>query len=638
MTDEAQLSTVDGVLESGTADAYSRFIRSGGDAKHANALLSEKYEGIADMVNLASSWVDLAGGDGNALIDEAVKKLLMTSFSVTRADTAFTVCTQGDEPPPAILDELNRSSTWKPVIQDLKAKHKSSSLFYHLRQRDGMTDSEAAHLATPEKFIAGFVQLIDNLASRETIKAEDLHRFYDIAKRRATYDETTLAVSLRLLSEIGRAVSDPQMKDLLRRCAEEIRLYAKQTMVEVANHSEYVALQFTTRLAMIFETRTAGVTAPRGLLSAMCAVVSTDKAKLKKGVEAYKEEIDTITRVYSPLRAEDDVMDVDAPIVSDNHRAAYIDMLCNPEIFSGIVEKLFVQSVRAPNELPGRKAPVDTTTRDCLCMLLAMATVKICENCTSRLGAGVTLPEKAQNSISSEKKAMRRLEETLRECVHVCEELYPGCWVRQFVKGTAVQTLKAGIETSPVIGRGIVLWAREGLFKDPDPSKLAKTAIHYLELLELVADRHPALRQDVMLVFADAYGYHLWVKSDVNRRVDVEEKLRTLYGKGLISLFRLRYATAVVKLYRKRFAGDESIDKSYLRTFITDTMNTIAPTYSAPFSAELLELLGHKRIIDAVKANPTVSRQVMEFVDCTKDYPKIDKDAVQLVSQAYTVN
>lgn len=637
ITDEAQLSKTDSILETATTEAYARYIQNGGDAATAKGIISDKYEGIADMVNLASSWVDLAGGDGDALVDQAVKKLLLSSFSVTRADAAFTASTQSDEPPPAFLDELNRSATWKPVIQEMKEKHKSSALFYHLRQRDGMTDADAAHLATPESFVAGFVQLIESLVSRQNVKAEDLYKFYDVAKRRATYDETTLAVSLRLLAEVALKVEDRHMKDLLRRCAQEIRLYAKQAMVQVANHNEQVALQFTTRLAMIFDAHSTGVPIPKGLLSAICTIVSTDQSKVKRDIGVNKEEVDMVTRVYAPLCAEDDVMDVDAPVVSNSQRAAYIDMLCHPEIFSPMIEKLFVQSVRAPNEPPGRKAPVDTNLRNCLCLLLALATVRISQQCIpTSLTPDESSTKQTLTGTSAEKKAMRDLNQTLRDCVQVCEDLHPGCWSRQFVKGTGVQTLRDGIDTSPVIGKGVVLWAREGLLKDVDPSKLVKTAIHYLELLELVADRHAALRNDTMMVFADAYGFQLWAKNDVNRRLDIEEKLRTLYGKGFISLFRMRQATSVTKLYRERFAGDDAIDKSYLRTFVADVMNTIAPTYSAPFAAELLELVAHKRIMDAVKANTTLCGQILEFVECVKSYSKLDQGVIQRVIQAYS--
>jgi hypothetical protein len=68
------------------------------------------------------------------------------------------------------------------------------------------------------------------------------------------------------------------------------------------------------------------------------------------------------------------------------------------------------------------------------------------------------------------------------------------------------------------------------------------------------------MREDVLKVFADAYGHQLYGKNDVKRAVDFEVRLRNLYGETLVCLPRLRMATKVVQVYRTRFTDDENVD------------------------------------------------------------------------------
>jgi hypothetical protein len=86
------------------------------------------------------------------------------------------------------------------------------------------------------------------------------------------------------------------------------------------------------------------------------------------------------------------------------------------------------------------------------------------------------------------------------------------------------------------------------------------TAIKYLALLEYGAERHVTMREDVLKVFADAYGHQLYGKNDVKRAVDFEVRLRNLDGETLVCLPRLRMATKVVQVYRTRFTDDENVD------------------------------------------------------------------------------
>jgi hypothetical protein len=626
------LKAEDSVLEPRTVDAYNRFVQAGNLEDEAKEIICESYEGMADIVNLAISWVDLAGGDGDAIVDEAVKQQLVTSFSPDRADAAFLAATASEWPPAPFLDELNRSSTWQPVVQELANKHKGSSLLYHMKQRDGFSALDAAIADSPEKFIASFVQLIEGLASRASVTEDDLRAFYDVARQRAAYDENTLVLSLRLLAEVARVVQDPNMKAMLRRCAQEIRMFARENMSQVANVPDHIALQFSTRIAIALESHSAGVTVSKGVLSALAAILSSDKAKAKKLIGGFKEEIHMLNRIYEPLMQDELTLEANVSLTHTvAQRDATVQSLCHPEVFYGMLRMLFVHSVRSPNAETGRKAPVDETLRNCLCMMVALATVAIRNR---------SYPDPTRdNSDAAYRADVRKFESDLRNCVQCCENLFPGCARKAFDKGSPLQTLQNGIDASPAIAYGVIQWAQEGLLRDPEPLTLVRTAVKYLALLEYVA--HVTLREDVLKVFADAYGHQLYAKNDLKRVVDFEVRLRNLYGEALVCLLRLRMATKVVQVYRVRFAEDDNLDRSFLRKFVGDVLKIVAPPYSAPFAAALLSLLSNQRVVDALvtRANRDLAALVSQFLDDIQDpltYADIDRKTLVHARLAYS--
>jgi hypothetical protein len=487
---------------------------------------------------------------------------------------------------------------------------------------------------TPEKFVAGFVKLIENLVIRDTVSEEELLKFYDLAARRATYDEITLAVSLRLLAEIERTVHDQAMKNMLRRCAQEIRIFAVRIMVDVGRIPEDIALQFSARLAIAVDAAAAGVAVPKGVLSALTSLVSVEKAKAKTN---FNQEVDTLNVAYKKYLAVEDDMD-EIVVVSDEHRVAHIAVLCHPEIYFAMTRKLFVQSARAPSAIPGQHVSPNDSVRDCFCMLVALATVALMNKngkvVRSASGSGFS-PELDSDSRAAE----RNLHKLLRECVVLLEQLV-GVYLRVFKKESSAEMrlLKDGIEQSGVVAHGIVLWAREGLLTNVDSGRLLYNAVYYLELLEYVADRHPLLREDVLSLYADAYAHELWPdKTDPLRRADTEKTLRSYFSSALTSMLRLRMATRTVALYRSRFVTSE-IDPMYKRRFLEGVLRTVAPPYAATFAVELLELIAAPAMVDANRDCLETGTLVTAFLDNISDYKQADRDTLRKVSVAYAVS
>jgi hypothetical protein len=617
----AKLHAPDSVLEPGTVDAYEEFVAMGGDANEAHAAMANSFLGVAGMANDVAKWLRTAGGDPDETVKEVVGAHLTDgTFQVRTADQAFALMSASDAGPPAFINEVSRSPAYYEFVARLAARTAgSSALLEELRRRRSVTAGNASSVHSPEACVRAIVSAFEALMGKPVLQDADLVRFYEDCAVSATFDELTLVTWLRVLAEVGAKEEDPAVKALVRRCSQEIRVRAKAQAMKVANVAEHEALSFVTRLGVLIDSHAAGTMVPDGVLSDLWMVVSARG----EGKTATKRAVENLTQLFAPLRpaaaaggaggdggvvvAEGDDVVVEVSPIPDDRRAAHLGMLCEPEVMECMWRKLFTPPAGAA---PGVKPDVDESVRDCMCMLLALASVHAEHRGDPSAPSSATL---LPIDREAERKEVRALEDGLRKSVMICEDLYPGVMARRFVDPkcdpTRLQRLKAGIEQSPVIARGIVLWAREGLLRGNDPSVLVVSSLSYLYLLEAAAERYPLIRRDVVEIYADTYAHEMWSKTAAGRIPKMEMELRHNCGRALLSMLRLRCASHVVDLYRERFTCGDAIDLSYLRAFMTDLMGAITGPYSRPFITSVLRLLDAERMAAAFRNEEAVERR-----------------------------
>jgi TH1 protein len=641
----------DYILESDSVEAYEELARRGGDLEIARQKISEKYEGNAGIANRLASWLELAGGDPEEIIGSVVGSHLTNgTFQVKLADQAFTSISGSDKGPSlAFLNAVARSDRWWPYVKTLGATGRSGSVLLEaLRHLHSASDDAAECCNTPKRCLDVIKTSLEKLMTKPVVTDADINAFHDLAVESATYDELTLVIWLRVLGDAAVDSQNVAVKSLLRRCSQLIREKAVQRAVEVGHASEQDALAFVTRVGILIDTHAAGIAVPPGLLTDLWSVVSA-RADGKPTPATALKNVDTHFAPLRPAKSLDEADDVasedeepqEVSEIPDSKRAAYLGMLARPEVMKCMWKKLFVQSVRAPKGPFNVKADVDEPVRNCLCMLLALAAVflrqsnGVFQSMTAMTASPTVLPIEGM----AQRRAVRELEDQLLTCVVVCEHLYPNVPARRFddllsslpslpvktdePKTTLRARLKEGIFKSSVVAYGVVMWAREGLLTKIDPDKLAKSCVNYLELLELVAEQYPLWRDEIIELYADAYGHQIWAKTDADRNLSQESKLRGFYGNALQSMVRLRCATRVVELYRTRFAGSDAIDTSDVRTFVSGLVQIVSGRCSPPFAAALLRLLATPRVAEVFRNAPTVQAAQKSHADALSRIRKI---------------
>lgn len=635
------LKSVDSVLETNGVDAYEEYGRLGGELLDAQEWMCNNFEGIGGIANKLASWVEVAGGKPDTVIEKVIGAHLTNgSFQTKLADQAFVNMTEAESQAlPALLNGIARSDKWWPYVKKLVAKGGvSSPLLEALRQHHSINDPAVAGAHTPARCLEVIKKTLEALMIKPVLRDADIREFYDASMAAATYDELTLVIWLRVLNEVSQDAKDEGFKVMLRRCMQDIRAKAVERAIEVGNASEYDALSLVTRLGILIDTHSAGVAVPERVMNDLWVLISVKDDEKRPGstTGVVPPALQNINGLFAPLRpekclgtdnevvVEDDAV-VEVSKIPNKARTAYLEMLCRPEVMKCIWKKLFVQSVRAPHVDSAIKADVNEDVRNCLCMLLSLATVFLRhknDKASQREGGTLSLPLPIERL--NERKEARKLEDNLLACVAVCEHLHPACRVRFFedpftnafpaasVKaGTKALScrvrLREGISESSVIAYGIVLWARDGLLTKIDLSKLLKSCVIYLELLEVVAEKYPLWREEIISLYADAYAHQIWPnKDDPHRNHAREMKLRGYYGNALQSMVRLRCATRVVNLYRERFAENDIIDAADVRTFVCGLVSLVNGQCSSTFGTALLRLLATPRVARVFAHKPTV--------------------------------
>lgn len=650
-------------MESCATRQYEEYKSLGGDPQDAQQAMIESFRGKAAIANKLSSWVKDAGGDPDAIIERVVGSQF-AKFQITTADNNYVVMmgeeSDGDDAARDFLDHVSRSNKWWPHLENFRRELKASSpLLESLRQNRNLAGPIVSGARTPERCVLFIRKCLEDLMNKAVLQDSDIHAFYETAKDAAAYDELALVLWLSTLNEIGKEASDKAFKSMLRRCAQEIRFAAVQRAVDAGRASEYDALCFVTRLGMVIDASSAGTSVSTSDISDLWAVVAVKpdgivpfpRAKVEgRPRSSVETSMNHVNRMFSPFRSRARHVEEDAMIVTevspieDKDRLAYLEMLARPEVMTCIWRNLFVQYVRAPNSVVGVKPSVNNEIRNCLCMLMALATVYL-RHRNEPSSAALPLEKR------SERDEARELEDNLVECVAVCEFLLPGCRQRLFdmdvtksvrmvhvdeaaadaeagagEAAAAVVTCKMrlmkGVSQSSAIAYGIIMWAREGLLTNIVPENLKRTCLSYLEVLEAVAEKYVFWRDEILSLYADAYAHQIWERTSPDRHMQIESQLRLWYGTALISMVRLRCATRVVDVYRTRFAEHaDLIDRAQVRTFVCTLLRVVRGACAPAFAVALLRLLHSPTVADVLRGGGArkVTLPIAAAIDAARD-------------------
>lgn len=590
----------DSILAEDVRDPLGKFIEKNGSLEVATEALMESYEGVPDMICSLVDWSNLYG-DGTANLHAAMEAVLVENEPtvVSRLDEALA----SSEHSLPIITAITSSSRWNPVVSAMASRNRESTLHNLLTRETRLSQAGISQdvLQSPQSFLNAIIKQFNNLLSDgKAVTEEDLEALYKRVSAMCTYDECGTVVALRLFNTLSKEAEDPYMRGLYRRVAQEVRMEAANVMQASSIASESVAHQYVTRLAIITEAVSSDVVMRKPIVDALLSLLASDRASRRR----FEPEIKVLLDCYGRLIGDIGIMDGDGEVVESVIELNYdilekivlIRILCHVEIFEDILKALFSHEHRT--YLDGKP---DHSKRRCLCLLLSYAGVFICVDERE-------LREKLSNEESKEelRQAMKVMYQKLERTAFICEDLKPGC-PRFKIRGKAVEDLLRAVE-DPLIARGILMWAREGLHGGSDLRALMMTAPKHLAFLEAIAQNHQILRGHVLDIIRGAF-----IRDYPGLEITQIEDLRDKYMKTITGLVRIQMAPQIVQDFRTSWASDERVDLAHLRRFICGLLQRISPPYSHPFASSLLELLGNKRVAAAVDKDVKTGALVLNF-------------------------
>ncbi len=599
----------DAILSRDVDQHIRKFLDAGGTEVEAFEMLSEKYDGVPDMIATITSWTAILEPKGKSMLEQALEDVLDENQAtvVSRVDAAMLTV----ERPPAFLHELNESPRWAPVVAKIGRKHRNSALFNFLARSARLKQAGISHevVSAPAPFLNALSDAVARLLKKKTLTTEDINKFFMHVRSLAAYDEGCVAIAGRLFAELGRLAQDPWTRGLYRRAAQEIRTEAVRAMQAVSNVQPGLALQFVQRLAIVLESVAANHPIEKQLLDALVAILSPERIASRN----FDSECNILNKHYKGLLGETeseavvidgdkDAMDTEVTGFSQEEalkREVLVSMLCQSEVFHTLIESIFTQKKRAYKPHSNH---VDENRRDTLCLLLSYAGVMVQtphEEIVETLMDGARLKE-----LRAETK---RLRTRLLDVAVVCEDLKPGCPRFKF-KGKPVRTLVEALD-DPVISTGLLEWAREGLIGGEDERTLLVTTLKHLAFVEGIAEKHLPLRERALDILHEGFGRKYGPGLDV---LDAE-KLKDMYLSSMISFVPLFMGPAMVDMFLRSYASDYSVDETHLRRFVKGLLQLVGPPYGEQFANSVNALISHKRVSDACEKEAATMKLVYQF-------------------------
>lgn len=591
----------DAFLADEMPETLRNYLDKNGQPTAAFEALSDNYEGTPDIIRILVDWSDLYT-DGSANLESAIESVLIENEPtvVSRLDEAL-ASTEQSLP---VITAITASSRWNPVVSAMAGRNRESALHNLLTRETRLSQAGISQtvLQSPQSFLNAIIDQFNTLLSDgRPVTQEELDALYKRVSAMCTYDECGTLVALRLFNTLAKEAEDPYMRGLYRRVAQEVRIEAENVMQASSIASESVAHQYVTRLAIITEAVSSDVVMRKPIVDALLSLLDRSSAATRR---RFEPETKVLLDCYGRLIGDIGPMDGDGEVVESvieldyeiQEKVVLIRMLCHMEIFEDILKSLFSHEYRT--YLDGRP---DHGKRRCLCLLLSYAGVFICKDERE-------LPVWLMNTNRKEqlRQEIHALYNRLERTTLVCEDLKPGC-PRFKIKGKAVEVLLDAVK-DPLLARGILMWAREGVHGGSDLRALIKTAPKHLAFLEAIAQNHPVLREDVLNIIREAF-----LRDYPGLEINFTENLRDMFMKTITGLVHIQMAPQIVQDFRTSWASDEKVDHAHLRRFISELLQMISPPYSHAFAASVLELLGNERVAAAVDKDVKTGGLVLNF-------------------------
>lgn len=601
--DYARVSAEDAILDRAALDVAASLPPD--RVEMACDLLIDGYDGIPDMVNALVEWTDLFASGENIL--EAALEAVLESHEqqlVARIDSA----TAAGPECKSIVAELSASDRWMPVVERMAKRNKTSSLFNLLTRGARLTEVGIRQdvMSSPELFLDEVVKLVTEFFGRDSPATEDdLQRLYKRVSALCTYDEASTTVALRLFTMLSFEAPDDFMKGFYRRVSQEIRKEAVQVMIAVSAVPSVIAQQFATRLAILMDCVSAGVTPRKNVMDALVGIVAPE---LKRGTRKFDADVNLLSRVFGSVLDTKKDGSVDGmqpslgdPITKAREQMALLRMLCHVEIYEGMMKMLFTRGHRPP----GIEKGSEKALRKCLCLLLAHAGLFVHMQPSTILNV---LSDTEGGAIESREK-VEKLHAKIEVIADIIDVCHPGC-PRFLLTKVRVQKLLDGIE-DPFLAKGVLLWAAESLGGGETSARQLKVTLpKHLAFLEAIAEKHPMLQTAVLdairLGFERKYD-----ELDINQT----EELRDLYIVTLVELVRVQMAMPIIEVFATVWADSLEVDPAHLRTFVHGMLDIVRSPYTRPFAKAVKDLLDHSRVKDALQnaKGPKLKELVLSF-------------------------
>lgn len=576
-------------------------VSNGGTMEEACQALAQSYEGNQQMINLLITWIDTYA-DGLKAYESALENVFVEKdHSIVQSlDRSFA----GEEESQSILTEVASSTRWCSVVERMAGKYKGT-LFSNAFMREirlleaGISH---AHVRTPERFLALITDTFSQLFNGQERSEEDLEMCYQRVATLSTYDESTTTMAIGLFAHLSRCAEDVLMAGVYKRMQQVIEAEAIKVIEAGRTFSAYQARANVLRLAIQMECTTLSICVDKRLLDALFTILSPGNPNRKFAPEI-KVLNGTFTKLLGAQQAKgvvgDDTL---SPILSSHARpniqkAMLITILCEVHVLEDLIRALFTNSHRA--EFEGRVA--NLPRRKCISLLVAYASLFMQ---TSAEDIGSKLSNEGE--VEELRKELARRFRRIDLVAATCEDLYPGCPLFM-VRKQGLEMFLESIEDE-ILARGICIWAREQVKGDGKSRPLLKSTPIHLGLLETIVEEHDTLRGEVIDALWEAF-----IRDHAELEITETESLRDEYMKCITGMIRIGMGSEVVKVVTERWAQDQRVDMSHLRTFVVGLLQAIEGPFSMDFASSVIGLLNHKRVQAAIGKDEVALGLVKEF-------------------------
>ncbi|OZJ05119.1 hypothetical protein BZG36_01368 [Bifiguratus adelaidae] len=196
-----RLCAQDSIMEPNVADIIAAFIQYKGQPSSAVAWLSESYEGVAEMCNIASEWATSMNFDPQDIMQNSLKALLVQNFDAQQVDSEF----MSSQSAPSWLNNMIEDSFWRQAIYELSEIHNKCSFLKFAIQKisDAGYQQEMAKVSTASTFLNVFNGVLyDFLKAMITKDDIDVDRLLPEFKRACLQNEHKYVYAQVLLSRL----------------------------------------------------------------------------------------------------------------------------------------------------------------------------------------------------------------------------------------------------------------------------------------------------------------------------------------------------------------------------------------------------------------------------------------------------